>query len=213
MTTPDLGPIGPPSPPDRPPPPGGPPLDTTLAGGPPPPRRSRASTALVAVSVALLLALGLTGYLYWTTDRWQQRADSAAAAEAEARAQLAAATAERATVRTQLEASNARLLELAGENAQTADEREALRQLAEENADLARQNAELATQQNEIAVAAAEAASRLAVCATSQDRLLGLVIAIDEQDPAEVQAQAAQVDADCAAAQEASAALGRLLED
>lgn len=169
---------------------------------PTPPRRG-IMVALVATSTLLLLALGFGGYMSWVANGWQQRALSAQTRNAELDQQNATLSDELITTQEQLDASNDRLLELAGEKAQTADEREAQRQLAE-------QNAALAEQQNQIAVTAADAASKLAVCATSQDQLLELVLA--QTAPAELNPLVDQVNADCRAAQEASAALARLLD-
>ncbi len=181
--------------------------------GQPPPRSRGPFVALGIVAVLLVVAVALAGYLYWTTESWQNEADSLETDNAALEQQrtdlehrVAALESELSATETQLAASNDRLVELAGEKAQTADEREVQRLLAE-------QNAELADQQHEIALAAADAASKLSVCASGQDQLITYVINIDQHDPGEVLTLAEQVDADCAAAEDASATLGQLIDE
>lgn len=175
--------------------------------------RPRGLIIAVSVTSALLaVALGVAGYLYWTTESWQREADELKADKAELEAmradleqQVRTLQDNLAATEAQLEASNDRLSELASEQARTADEREIQRRLAE-------QNAELAQQQHEIALAAADAAAKLSVCASGQDQLIDYIVDIEQYDQAQIIAFAQQVDADCKAAADASVALNDLLD-
>lgn len=183
--------------------------DAPPADDPTPPAGRRGMVAaLVATGAAFVLVLGLAGYLYWTTAGWQREAESLAGSNATLEQDLDRVSTELEQTRVELEAANDRLLELAGEHAQTTDEAELLRQLADRNAELADENAALAQQQNEIAVAAANAAARLSDCASGQNQLLQQLLAGEQADGATLD----RVNADCQAAEQARDALVQLLD-
>lgn len=183
----------------------------TAAPGPSPqdPPRRGLLVALVAACAALVLMFGLAGYLYWTTVQWQREAEALTRVNSEQEQQLSELTAQLEQTHGELEAATDRLLELAGEHAQTADEREMLRQLADRNAELAQENADLARQQNEVAVAASTAAARLSECAAGQSEMLQLFL---DGDRVAAEGMIGRVNQDCQTAQQAREALVRLLE-
>lgn len=174
----------------------------------PPPKRRRAVVTRVATSVVLVLALALAGYLYWTTAEWQREAETLSSHNARLQQEVDTLSSDLDQTVDELEAANDRLLDLAGEHAQTTDEREMLRQLAERNADLAEENADLAEQQNEIAVAASTAAARLSECASGQNEVLQQLLAGEQADESTLDG----VNADCQAAQQARDTLAQLLD-
>ncbi|MGV8965483.1 MAG: hypothetical protein ACOH2F_04315 [Cellulomonas sp.] len=176
-----------------------PPLDT-----PPPvedlPQRRRRPWALVAVSVLLVIALGLVGYL-WTTTRGYQ--DLAASTEDQARVigtdlattrtELDGATAELAGVRAQLATAQARITALADEKAQVSDDREAQRQLVD--------------YQQRVSVAAGTVASALERCIQGQDQLIAYLKNAGAYTLADLTTFESQVTGLCQSATEANQSL------
>jgi hypothetical protein len=165
-----------------------------------PGRPRRRSGAIVVLSVALVLTLGLAGYLWMTTRAYR---DLAASTEAKARvigsdlastrADLAGATDELAGVRAQLKTAQARITALADEKAQAGDAREAQRQLLD--------------YQQRVSAAAGTVASALDQCVRGQDQLIGYLKNAGAYDPAQLQAFGTEVSGLCQSATDANKAL------
>jgi len=163
------------------------------------PRRRR-PWGLVVVSLFLVAALALGGYL-WTTTRGYQ--DLAASTEDQARligAELATTrtsldgvTAELAAVRAQLATAQARITTLADEKAQIGDDREAQRQLVD--------------YQQRVSVAAGTVASALDRCIQGQNQLIEYLKNASAYAPADLTTFESEVDGLCQSATAANQAL------
>lgn len=162
------------------------------------PRRRRG--ALTVLSVLLVLALALAGYLWTTTRGYQQLAASTedqartiGTELATTRAELDGTTAELEGVRTQLATAQARITTLADEKAQVGDDREAQRQLVD--------------YQQRVSEAAGTVASALERCVQGQDQLIAYLENASAYDPAELRGFGTEVDGLCTSATEANQAL------
>ena len=163
--------------------------------------RGRARRVLTAALVVVALGLaGATGYLYRTSNAWQDRADQYEAASAALGADLSAsaqdldgAQAQLVAVAAQLTTAQDRIVELADEKAQVGDDREAQRLVADYQA--------------RVSTAAGRVALLLDRCVKGQDQLIGYLGTPDRYPKAELDAFAAEVTASCTAATEANDAL------
>ncbi|QTE31376.1 hypothetical protein J4E96_06910 [Pengzhenrongella sicca] len=152
------------------------------------------------LTIALVLALALAGYLLATTLRYEERAawteDQARQIGAElatTRTELEGTTAELEAVRVQLDTAQARITELADEKAQVGDDRETQRQLAD--------------YQQRISEAAGTVASALERCVQGQDTLIGYLNNPTAYDPAQLVQFGTDVDGLCASATTANQTL------
>lgn len=155
------------------------------------------TTVLVVITLCLA---GTTGYLYRTSNAWQDRADGYAAAStqlgadlASTRRDLADAQSELVAVRAQLATAQDRIVQLANEKAQVGDDREAQRLLADYQA--------------RVSTAAGRVAKKLDLCVQGQNQLIGYLGTPDLYDKAALDQFTTDVAARCAAATEANAAL------
>lgn len=151
----------------------------------------------VLVTIALLGACGLTAYLWYATDEWRSEADRREALAtdlADRRDELAAELDQterdlRATEEQLLEVQD-RLLTLAEERAQTGDELEFTRMIAQD---------------------VAEVAADLQSCVQGQDVLIGVLEQPELYDPEAVDRVVADVRTNCSEALERSGELQQRL--
>ncbi len=173
-----------------------------------PTRRTRPgrgkTVAIVVLSVALLVSLGLGAYLLVTTLSWQDRSaqwESEARGLGEDVAQLTAdldgANTELESARTQLATTQERITELANEKAQLGDENVASQQYLDYQA--------------RISEAAGTVAAALGQCTTAQDELIGYLNNRDAYNPDDLARFATQVDGLCTAATDANTELQKEL--
>lgn len=162
-------------------------------------RRPRSRTVRV-LSVLLVVAVGLAGYLVVTTrsherasERWRALAQSKADALVATQQELDGATSELTAVRDQLATATARITELANEKAQIGDEVATQQQLSD--------------YQQRVSAAAATVASALDRCVTAQQKLIGYLGDAAAYDPADLDQFATDVGGLCSAAQEANTTL------
>ncbi|WP_448071729.1 hypothetical protein [Georgenia yuyongxinii] len=180
---------------------GGPVLD-----GGPAAARARRPRRWVAVVLAVLLVLALAAgtYLAVLARAWSARSGEldAVAADlgtrlAQAQADLDQRTSELGTAQSQLQAARDRIVALADEKAQTGDEREAQRQLAE--------------YQERISAAAGSVASALQECVSGQEQLIGYLRDAELFEPSALESFEAEVATFCDQAEAANADLQREL--
>lgn len=161
----------------------------------------RRSPVLVALTVFLFVALlataALAAYLWRTTDEWRAEADrvttvatDVAAERDDLAADLDQAQRDLEATEEQLRQVQDRLLSLAEERAQTGDELEAIRLLA-----------------NNVARVAGE----LEACVRSQEQLIGVLEEVELYDPDSVAQGTEQISAACADALAGSEELKREL--
>jgi Skp family chaperone for outer membrane proteins len=174
------------------------------AGGPAAGGRTWHRPAVLVLAVLLVAALGLGGYLWLTTVRWQ--ADSAGW-ESEARgyadrvaalqAELEATDAELVASREQLATATARISDLANEKAQLGDENVTSQQYLD--------------YQTQVSEAAGAVASAMDECIQAQSQLIGYLEDRDAYDPKDLDRFAADVAALCRQADRAHDQLEREL--
>jgi len=175
---------------------------------PPVPARRRgrgAVVAMVLLSLLLVAALGVGGYLWYAAGRWSA---DAAAWEDQARSQgqrvavleaeLEAATRELSGAREQLSTATSRILELANEKAQLGDANAV--------------NQALIDYQQRISEAAGAVAQALGRCTDGQGRLIGYLRTPEAFDPDSLHQFGDQVAALCQQATDANARLQAELE-
>lgn len=188
------------------PPPSGSPWPTPAGTEVPARRRRRGVAPWVAVvlTVALVAASALAGYLWVRGDRWAQYAhdvEHQARGVGEDLAQLRTehdgTVAELAAVNEQLGAARTRITELADEKAQVGDDREIQRQLVD--------------YQERVSQAAATVASALTTCTQAQNQLIGYLENAAAYDPAGLAQFKGEVQRVCAAATDANTELQRQL--
>ena len=161
-------------------------------------RRSRgAVVAVVLLSLALVAALGVGGYLWYAADRWSA---DAAVWEDQARehgqrvavleAEVEAVTRELTSARDQLSTATARITELANEKAQLGDTNAV--------------NQVLIDYQQRVSEAAAAVAQALGRCTDGQGRLIEYLRTPELFDPDSLQEFADQVSTLCTQATEAN---------
>ncbi|WP_240666234.1 hypothetical protein [Oerskovia turbata] len=163
------------------------------------------TVAIVVLSAALVVALGLAAYLLVTTLSWQDRS---AQWEQESRdlgrqvaqldADLDGANAELESARSQLTTAQERITALANEKAQLGDENVASQQYLDYQA--------------RISEAAGTVAAALGQCTTAQDELIGYLNNRDAYNPDDLARFATQVDDLCNAATAANTELQQELE-
>ena len=195
------------------PPTAGPPLDALVPAppgsfppaepplppeAPAPPRRRRA--AVVVLSVLLVVALGLAGYLWhaagaWRadSDAWQEQARAQGARVADLQSQLAATTQELGSARDQLASATDRITALANEKAQLGDANAASQQYLD--------------YQKRVSDAAGVVAQALGRCTDAQSQLITYLRTPDQYDPASLQQFGDQVAALCKQASDANTQL------
>ncbi|GAA1733202.1 hypothetical protein GCM10009809_30810 [Isoptericola hypogeus] len=159
---------------------------------------------MLVLAVLLVAALGLGGYLWLTTVRWQ--ADSAGW-ESEARgyadrvatlqAELEATGAELVASREQLATATARISDLANEKAQLGDENVTSQQYLD--------------YQTQVSEAAGAVASAMDECIQAQSQLIGYLEDRDAYDPKDLDRFATDVAALCRQADRAHDQLEREL--
>jgi chromosome segregation ATPase len=184
-----------------------PPHDAAPVLGAPVPRSGRrARIAVVAAVLTVLLvgALALTGYLWLAADRWRA---SSQAWEGQARdqagevarlgAELEAARGELTAAREQLSTATARITDLADEKAQLGDENVAAQQYVD--------------YQRRVSDAAGVVADALGRCTSGQARLIEYLRTPERYDAAQLEEFRGQVADLCARANDANAALQREL--
>ncbi len=164
-------------------------------------RRSRGLVAAVAVlSVLLVAALGLGGYLWYAADRWsadsaewQEQARANGQRVAVLEAELDASNQELASSREQLATATTRITELANEKAQLGDTNAV--------------NQALIDYQQRVSAAAGTVAQALQRCTDGQARLIEYLRTPERFDPDSLQQFADQVTALCQQAQDANTRL------
>ncbi|WP_448060321.1 hypothetical protein [Cellulomonas hominis] len=169
-----------------------------------PPRRRR-PWALVAVSVLLVAALALSGYL-WQVTRAHERtnAELTQAARdigtelAKTRAELEGTVGELEGTQSQLATAQERITALADEKAQLGDDREIQRQLVD--------------YQERVSQAARNVASALSNCIDGQNQLITYLENAAAYDPADLERFKAEVQTVCGAATDANTQLQRELD-
>ena len=152
------------------------------------------------MSLLLVAALALAGYLWMTTLGYQdlatsneQQARLIGTELATTRTDLGGATAELAGVRAQLATAQARITALADEKAQVSDDREAQRQLVD--------------YQQRVSVAAGTVASALDRCIQGQDKLIEYLKNAAAYAPTDLATFESEVDGLCRSATEANQSL------
>ncbi len=169
-----------------------------------PPRRRR-PWALVAVSVLLVAALALSGYL-WQVTRAHERtnAELTKAARdigtelAKTRAELEGTVGELEGTQSQLATAQERITALADEKAQLGDDREIQRQLVD--------------YQERVSQAARNVASALSNCIDGQNKLITYLEDAAAYDPADLARFKSEVQTVCGAATDANTQLQRELD-
>jgi hypothetical protein len=154
------------------------------------PRPARRRRGTVVLSLLLVAALGLGGYLWYAADRWRADSDawqSQAHAQAqrvrELEARLEASTQELTAARDQLATATARITTLANEKAQLGDANAASQQYLD--------------YQKRVSEAAGVVAQALGRCTTGQSQLITYLRAPDQYDAADLERYAADVDTLC----------------
>lgn len=148
------------------------------------PRRSRGLIALtILLTLALAAAAALAAYLWRTTDEWRAETERVTALANQTATERDELSAELDQAQRDLDASDAqlrevqdRLLSLADERAQTGDELELTRLIAQDVATVANQ---------------------LEACVRNQERLIEVLEEIENYDPEEVEQGAAEIGAAC----------------
>ncbi|TRW44890.1 hypothetical protein [Georgenia yuyongxinii] len=167
-------------------------------------RRPRRWVAVV-LAVLLVLTLAAGAYLAVLARAWSVRAGELDAVAtdlgtrlAQSQADLDQRTSELGTAQSQLQASRDRIVELADEKAQTGDERETQRQLAE--------------YQERVSAAAGSVASALQECVRGQEQLIGYLKDAELFDASALESFEAEVATFCDQAEAANADLQRELD-
>ena len=165
-----------------------------------PPRRHRVSRTVGALTVTLVLLLGLSGYLVVATHaherasvEWHALAVRKADELATTQQDLDGATSELTAVREQLATATSRITELANEKAQIGDEVATQQQLAD--------------YQKRIGAAAATVASALNRCVTAQQTLIGYLRDAASYNSTDLARYSSDVDGLCRSAQDANTSL------
>ncbi|NNU28167.1 hypothetical protein [Isoptericola sediminis] len=162
------------------------------------PRRGRGwRVATIVLAVALVVAVATAGYLWQTTDAWE---DHAAEWEGEAQryaeqvaalqVELDGVTAELVAAREQLDTATERITALADEKAQLGDENVASQQYLD--------------YQRRVSEAAGVVATALGQCTQAQFQLIGYLENREAYDPADLERFGEDVQALCDEATEAN---------
>lgn len=160
--------------------------------------------AIVLLSLGLVAALALAGYLFSVATQWQERSEELTAISTElgtdlaaTRARLEGTQAELDAVRSQLANAQERIIQLADEKAQLGDDREVQRQLADYQA--------------RVSAAAGTVASALDECIQGQQMLIGYLEDRERYDEEDLERFRSDVDRLCQSATDANLALQREL--
>ncbi len=154
------------------------------------PRRPRRSPrpgsgpVVVALTCALVVALGLACYLWVSVDAWRDRAEGGDAERARLAASATALQQRVTALQGDLDASDARVEQLAAERARAAD--------------LAAATAQRSGSSARSAAASAAGLTRSTACAASLRALLDVVLAGSAPDATAVRRLAVSADEDCA---------------
>ncbi|PFG33436.1 hypothetical protein [Sanguibacter antarcticus] len=154
--------------------------------------RSRGA-AIIVLSFALALAVGVGTYLAILSNQWEARSSEWEAQSrdlggevADLTGDVAGMTSELSIVRDQLATAQTRITELADEKAQVGDDRESQKILANDV--------------QEVAQTALNVSASLGDCVTAQNTVMGYLAAPDTTTPEIIQTAATQADTVCAAA-------------
>jgi hypothetical protein len=169
-------------------------------------RRSPAARVLAVLLVLLMLvAGGLTAYLWRTTDawrassaQWEGLARESASELGTTQDELTTAQDELTETHVQLATAQDRITELADEKAQLGDDSATQQQLADYQA--------------RVSQAAGQVATALATCIDGQQQLISYMEAAEDYDPAELARFREDVDTLCAQATDANTQLQTELE-
>ncbi len=165
-----------------------------------PSHRRRRPRIVVALAAAVVVLLGLSGYLVVATRAhehasvaWRTLAERKADELASTKQDLDGATNELTAVREQLATATTRITELANEKAQIGDEVATQQQLTD--------------YQKRIGAAAATVASALDRCVTAQQTLIGYLRDAASYSSTDLARYSSDVDALCRSAQDANTSL------